>query len=232
MTKRLKNFSQKNKHMKIHKEGYPTLAVVIVVLTIANILLFSFVCSASIFKAISLLVSFIIFLFFLQFFRRPKRISSTADNQMVCPADGEVVVIEETEEPEYFKDKRIQVSIFMSPFNVHANWYPINGKVNYVKYHPGKFLVAWHPKSSTDNERSTVVVESENGTEILVRQIAGAVARRIVTYSKTGDKAEKNKELGFIKFGSRVDIFLPLGTDIKLSLKDKVTGNQTILAEL
>ncbi len=218
--------------MKIHKEGYPTLAVVIIALSIIIALLFYFFGYSDLFMAISLSVALVIFLFFLQFFRRPERISNLADNQVVCPADGEVVVIEETEETEYFKDKRIQVSIFMSPFNVHANWYPISGKVKYVKYHKGKFLVAWHPKSSTDNERSTVVVESENGTEILIRQIAGAVARRIVTYSKEGDIAKTNEELGFIKFGSRVDIFLPVGTKINLNLKDKVVGNQTILAEL
>ena len=168
----------------------------------------------------------------MQFFRRPVRISDTKENELTCPADGEVVVIEETEEPEYFKDKRLQVSIFMSPFNVHANWYPVNGEVKYVKYHPGKFLVAWHPKSSTDNERSTVVIEANNGTEILVRQIAGAVARRIVTYSRLEDIADKNNELGFIKFGSRVDIFLPLGTKVNVKLKDKVTGNKTILATI
>ncbi len=218
--------------MKIHKEGYRTLIFVGVLLIFINTLLFAFVSDNLIFVIISLVISLDIFLFFLQFFRLPVRISTAADNQVLCPADGKVVVIEETKETEYFNDNRIQVSIFMSPFNVHANWYPTSGKVKYVKYHPGKFLVAWHPKSSTDNERSTVVIETENGTEILVRQIAGAVARRIVTYSKPGDKAERNKELGYIKFGSRVDIFLPVGTDIKLALEDKVVGNKTILAEL
>lgn len=218
--------------MKIHREGYSTLSLVLSVLIILNIVLFYFVFEIFILRAICIFASLLIFTFFLQFFRRPIRASETAENQVLCPADGEVVVIEETEEPEYFKDKRLQVSIFMSPFNVHANWYPVNGKVNYVKYHPGKFLVAWHPKSSTDNERSTIVVEDANGTEILIRQIAGAVARRIVTYSKEGDKAEKNQELGFIKFGSRVDVFLPIGTKVNVKLKDKVTGNRTILAEL
>jgi phosphatidylserine decarboxylase len=217
--------------MKIHREGYPTLSLVFSVLILINIILFYFVFNALWLQAISLIASFVIFAFFLQFFRRPVRISETTENQLLCPADGEVVVIEETEEPEYFKDKRLQVSIFMSPFNVHANWYPINGKVKYVKYHPGKFLVAWHPKSSTDNERSTVVVEANDGTEILIRQIAGAVARRIVTYSKPGDLVNKNEELGFIKFGSRVDVFLPIGTKVRVKLKDKVTGNKTILAE-
>ncbi len=216
--------------MKIHKEGYPTLIVVTISLLLINILLFAFAPNTFLLKIASAIISVGIFLFFLQFFRFPVRISEAADNQLVCPADGKVVVIEETEETEYFKDKRIQVSIFMSPFNVHANWYPASGKVKYVKYHPGKFLVAWHPKSSTDNERSTVVLETQNGTEILIRQIAGAVARRIVTYSKSEDNAKLNQQLGYIKFGSRVDIFLPIGTDIKLNLDDKVVGNKTILA--
>jgi len=217
--------------MKIHREGYPTLILVLSVLILLNILVFYFVPGFSFLTMLSVFASALVFLFFLQFFRFPERISNTGPSQIICPADGEVVVIEETMEQEYFKEKRIQVSIFMSPFNVHANWYPISGKVKYVKYHPGKFLVAWHPKSSTLNERSTVVLESETGTEILVRQIAGAVARRIVTYSKSDSIIEKNQQLGFIKFGSRVDIFLPLGTKIKLNLKDKVIGNQTILAE-
>ena len=218
--------------MKIHREGYPTLSLVFSVLILINIILFYFVFESFLLQFLCIVASFLIFAFFLQFFRRPVRVSDTAENQIVCPADGEVVVIEETEEPEYFKDKRLQVSIFMSPFNVHANWYPVNGKVKYVKYHPGKFLVAWHPKSSTDNERSTVVIEGTNGTEILVRQIAGAVARRIVTYSKVEDPANKNEELGFIKFGSRVDVFLPVGTKVEVKLKQKVTGNQTLLALL
>ncbi len=217
--------------MKIHREGYPTLILVLIVLILLNLAVFYFVPCFSFFGILSIVASGIVFLFFLQFFRLPQRVSNTSQNQIICPADGEVVVIEETLEEEYFKDKRIQVSIFMSPFNVHANWYPIAGKVKYVKYHPGKFLVAWHPKSSTLNERSTVVLESAQGTQILVRQIAGAVARRIVTYSKVDSMAEKNNELGYIKFGSRVDVFLPLGTKIKLNLKDKVVGKQTVLAE-
>lgn len=218
--------------MKIHREGYPTLSIVFSVLILLNIVLFYFVFEHEIIRYISLAVSLGIFLFFLQFFRRPERISDTPENEILCPADGEVVVIEETFENEYFKDKRIQVSIFMSPLNVHANWYPIGGTVKYVKYHPGKFLVAWHPKSSTLNERSTVVIKSAAGTEILVRQIAGAVARRIVTYAEIEKSVTKNEELGFIKFGSRVDVFLPVGTKILVNLKDKVTGNITSLATL
>ncbi len=170
--------------MKIHREGYPTLLIVFSILIILNFLLFYLVIEDRLIRSACLFVSLAIFIFFLQFFRLPKRISAAASGEILSSADGKVVVIEETIEPEYFKDKRIQVSVFMSPFNVHANWYPVAGKVKYVKYHPGKFLVAWHPKSSTLNERSTIVVETENGQEILIRQIAGAVARRIVTYSK------------------------------------------------
>jgi phosphatidylserine decarboxylase len=218
--------------MKIHREGYPTLILVLTVLLVLNLILYYFATGFSFLTMISLVASLLIFLFFLQFFRLPRRVSQSSQNEIICPADGEVVVIEETNEDEYLKEKRIQVSIFMSPFNVHANWYPISGKVKYVQYHPGKFLVAWHPKSSTLNERSTVVVESNNGMQILVRQIAGAVARRIVTYSKAETLVQKNQELGYIKFGSRVDIFLPLGTKIMVNLKDKVIGNQTILAKL
>ena len=217
--------------MKIHREGYPTLILVFLILLILNFVLFRYV-EPTLFRVIIILISLVILVFFLQFFRFPKRISTSTETEIICPADGKVVVIEETVEEEYFKDKRLQISVFMSPLNVHANWYPIDGTVKYVKYHPGKFLVAWHPKSSTLNERSTVVIESKSGTEILVRQIAGAVARRIVTYSKTADSASKNKELGFIKFGSRVDVFLPIGTKVLVKVDDNVTGNQTILAEL
>jgi phosphatidylserine decarboxylase len=217
--------------MKIHREGYPTLILVFTLILISSIFVYFFTSGFSIFHFIGILLSLIIFIFFLQFFRLPNRIANSGINDIICPADGEVVVIEETEETEYFKDKRIQVSVFMSPFNVHANWYPVSGVVKYIKYHPGKFLVAWHPKSSTLNERSTVVVQAENGIEILIRQIAGAVARRIVTYSILNSKASKNQELGYIKFGSRVDIYLPIGTQINVKLKDKVVGNQTIIGQ-
>ena len=150
----------------------------------------------------------------------------------MCPSDGKVVVIEETEETEYFEDKRIQVSIFMSPLNVHVQWNPISGIVQYFKYHPGKFLVAWHPKSSLENERTTLVIKDNEGREILVRQIAGAVARRICHYSKKGDSSKVGEQFGFIKFGSRVDVFFPIGTDIKVKIDDKVEGINTLLAEL
>jgi phosphatidylserine decarboxylase len=217
--------------MKIHREGNATLSLVAIVLIILNLALLYFI--GGVFVIIpSLLISFGIFFFFLYFFRYPKRISDSGPFEILSPADGEVVVIEQTEEIEYFKDKRIQVSVFMSPLNVHVNWYPVSGTVKYVKYHPGKFLVAWHPKSSTLNERSTTVIQTESGTEILVRQIAGAVARRVVTYAKEGNKVEKNLQLGFIKFGSRLDILLPLNSEIVVKLKDKVKGNQTVIARI
>ena len=168
----------------------------------------------------------------LQFFRKPDRSLKENDLFLFAPADGKVVVIEETVENEYYQDKRIQVSIFMSPLNVHINWYPLTGIVKYFKYHPGKFLVAWHPKSSTDNERTTVVVENEKGFSVLLRQIAGAMARRIVCYATEGEHAPQGSEMGFIKFGSRVDVFLPIGTKVLVNLDEKVTGNRTPIAEL
>jgi phosphatidylserine decarboxylase len=178
-------------------------------------------------------LGFVVLLYLIiQFFRIPKRTCKGSDLDIMCPADGKVVVIEEVEETEYFKDKRIQVSIFMSPLNVHANYYPISGEVSYTKYHPGLFLVAWHPKSSTDNERSTCVVKHTNGTEVLFRQIAGALARRICYYVQTGDLAKQGEEFGFIKFGSRVDLFLPLGTKIDVVIGQKVQAKLTKLASL
>ncbi|MFM1875486.1 MAG: hypothetical protein RL266_1223 [Bacteroidota bacterium] len=175
----------------------------------------------------------IIFLIFLQFFRSPKRKLVISSRSIVCPADGRVVAIEEVEEPEYFNgEKRIQVSVFMSPLNVHLNRYPISGKIAYSKYHPGLFLVAWHPKSSTENERNTVVIETEFGPSVLIRQIAGFVARRIVWYCHQGDVVKQGDELGFIKFGSRVDLFLPLNAKIKVELEEKVKGGISVLAEI
>ena len=167
-----------------------------------------------------------------QFFRVPKRECKFEENDIMCPADGKVVVIEEIEETEYFKDKRIQISIFMSPLNVHVNRSPIHGKIAYYKYHPGKYLVAWHPKSSTENERTSIVVEKEGGPGIMMRQIAGAVARRIAFYKQEGDKVKSGDEVGFIRFGSRVDVFLPLDADIRVKIGDKTTGGETILAQL
>ena len=166
----------------------------------------------------------------LQFFRNPKRNTALNANHIIAPADGKIVVIEEVVEHEYFKDKRIQVSIFMSPLNVHVNRYPICGAVKYAKYHPGKFLVAWHPKSSIENERTTVVVENETTGPILFRQVAGAVARRIVMYSKAEDKAVQGKDMGFIKFGSRIDLYLPLDAKINANINDVVKGGETVIA--
>ena len=167
----------------------------------------------------------------IQFFRIPKRICTFTDNDIMCPADGKVVVIEEVEETEYFKDKRIQISIFMSPMNVHANYNPISGAVAYVKYHPGLFLVAWHPKSSTENERTTMVVRHSSGKEVLFRQIAGAVARRICYYIRPEQEVTTGEEFGFIKFGSRIDVFVPVGTKINVNLGDVVKGKLTKLGE-
>jgi phosphatidylserine decarboxylase len=173
-----------------------------------------------------------LFVIILQFFRSPAITVIKNDQHVICPADGKVVVIEETEETEFLKDKRIQVSVFMSPINVHINRNPISGIVKYYRYHPGKFLVAWHPKSSTENERTTVVIENKAGVSVLFRQIAGALARRIVCYSKEGQEAVQGEEFGFIKFGSRVDLFLPLGTEIKVGLGETVKGGITVLAHL
>lgn len=176
-------------------------------------------------------IMFLLWFWIIWFFRLPKRAHTTGENIAVAPADGKVVVIEETFEPEYFKDKRLQVSIFMSPLNVHVNRNPISGVVKYMKYHPGKYLVAWHPKSSTENERTTVVIGNEKNT-ILMRQIAGALARRICCYVKEGDMVKQNDEFGFIRFGSRVDIYFPIGTQIDVKIGDITQGGVTTLAHL
>lgn len=181
---------------------------------------------------IVLAASVVIFFLVVQFFRVPSRTIHQNDKQIVAPCDGKVVVIEEVVESEYFKGPRRQVSIFMSPLNVHINWNPISGVIQYFKYHPGLYLVAWHPKSSTENERTTVVIRNRQGVEVLFRQIAGAAARRIRWYVKEGDKVEQSTEMGFIKFGSRVDLFLPLDADIKVNLQDKTVGSVTVIAEL
>ena len=166
----------------------------------------------------------------LQFFRNPKRVTELDDNVIIAPVDGKVVVIEEVEEPEYFKDKRLQVSIFMSPINVHVTRYAMSGIIKYSKYHPGKYLVAWHPKASTENERTTVVIENKTIGEVLYRQIAGALAKRIVNYAEEGDKVVQGTDAGFIKFGSRVDLYLPLGTKVNVKLGDKVKGGVQVVA--
>ena len=211
----------------IHKEGYRIILNTIIILSGLNYAIAFF--GIEWLNTITFTGSIIIFLTILQFFRNPIRKVFAAENEVVAPADGKVVVIEEVEETEYFKDKRLQVSIFMSPINVHVNRYPINGKVQYAKYHPGKYLVAWHPKSSTKNERTTIVVENDK-IAVLFRQIAGALARRIVMYSKENDIVNKGDDFGFIKFGSRVDLFFPVGTKIEVELNQIVKGNKTIIA--
>lgn len=180
-----------------------------------------------------LLLSAVIFLPVLNFFRSPyRRFPYDSEGLVIAPADGTIVAIEEVTENEYFKDKRLQVSIFMSVFNVHANWFPVNGTVKYVAHQNGRFMAAYLPKSSTENERSTIVIVTRGGTEVLTRQIAGALARRIVTYAKAGEKCHVDEQMGFIKFGSRVDVFLPVGTEVLVEMDQKVTGNQTPIARL
>lgn len=217
--------------MRIHKEGYFLLTISAAMLIIINAALYFFVQNQTL-SIIVLIVSLIFYGIILQFFRNPKREITYFDNRAIyAPADGKVVVVEETEEGEYFKDKRIQVSIFMSPFNVHVNRNPIGGRVSYYRYHEGKYLVAWHPKSSTENERTTVVIN--NGKEeILFRQIAGALAKRIMCYLKEGQPVKQGDDMGFIKFGSRVDLYLPLNAKIEVKIGDVVEGNRNIIATL
>jgi phosphatidylserine decarboxylase len=210
--------------MKIHKEGTSTITIILLLLALTLFFVNFFNPEQTIFHYLLYAMAFGFFIFILRFFRNPDRPVTPDDSVLICPADGKVVVIEEAHENEYFKDKRLQVSIFMSPNNVHKNWYPASGKINYYRHHPGKFLVAWHPKSSELNERTTVVIEQENGTEILVRQIAGAVAQRISCYAREGQNIQQGAELGFIKFGSRVDLFLPVGTKISVNKNQKVQG--------
>jgi phosphatidylserine decarboxylase len=218
--------------MTIHKEGYTSIAICVLLIFVSNALIQFYYPDAHALKWIVYILSFLLFVIILQFFRSPSFHISTDEKQVLCPADGKVVVIEETDETEYLKDRRIQISIFMSPINVHVNRNPVSGIVKYFRYHPGKYLVAWHPKSSTENERTTIVIENSVGTPVLFRQIAGAMARRIVWYVKEGDKVEQGQQFGFIKFGSRVDVFLPLGTKINVGLGEAVTGGRTVLAEL
>ncbi|MGF7042061.1 phosphatidylserine decarboxylase [Mucilaginibacter lappiensis] len=218
--------------MTIHKEGYTSLALSILFIFVLNALIQFYYPEAHTLKWIIYIFSALFFLVILQFFRSPFLDISTDETTVLCPADGKVVVIEETEETEYLKDKRIQLSVFMSPVNVHVNRNPISGVVSYFKYHKGKYLVAWHPKSSTENERTTVVVQNSEGVSVLFRQIAGALARRIVWFVKEGDIVEQGQQFGFIKFGSRVDVFLPLGSNVLVNIGDVVKGGRTILAEL
>ena len=217
--------------IRIHKEGRNILLILLFILVAINV--FLFFKEYTIILAVNMVLSISIFGFFLYFFRNPKRKSEIDDdNLIVAPADGRVVVVEPTDENEYFGERRMQVSIFMSVFSVHANWYPIAGTVLVSKHHSGRHLAAWLPKSSHENERSTVVIETKNKTKILLRQIAGALARRIVTYAAAGKPCHLNEHLGFIKFGSRVDLFLPLDAEIFVEIGEKTIGNETIIARL
>ncbi len=223
------NKTRMNLFQKIHHEGYKIILGSIVLLALLNVGVFYFV--PSLLTAAGI-VSLVLFFLVLQFFRNPRReILVADDNTVYAPADGKIVVIEETTENEYFNAKRLQVSIFMSPTNVHVNRNPISGTVNYFKYHPGKYLVAWHPKSSDENERTTTVI-GNGDSEILMRQVAGALAKRIVNYLEIGDEVKQGADMGFIKFGSRVDLYLPLDAKIEVQKGDKVKGNLTVIARL
>ncbi|MDR1672714.1 MAG: phosphatidylserine decarboxylase family protein [Bacteroidales bacterium] len=215
--------------MKIHAEGYMIILVSFLLIAGLNVLI-CWLCRHTWVTVTLASVSFLFFCVIVWFFRNPDRPLVPDAGKVFAPADGKIVAIEEVEEPEYFHDRRIQVSIFMSPLNVHVNRYPVSGEIVYAKYHPGKYLVAWHPKSSVLNERTTVAVRMENGQEVLFRQIAGAVARRIIMYAKTGERAVQGADLGFIRFGSRVDVFLPAGTQINVQVGQKAVGNQTVIA--
>jgi len=215
--------------MKIHKEGYQIILTAFVILAILTTLTVLVLSSLLILMYVVIFACMGMFVFVVRFFRYPQRPISFGPENIICPADGKIVAIEEVEEKEYFKGKRIQVSVFMSPNNVHVNFFPIAGKVVYSKYHTGKYLVAWHPKSSEENERTTVVIQGEGKRIVLMRQIAGAVARRIVCYAKENQLAEQGGEMGFIKFGSRVDLLLPVGTIIDVKIGQIVTGRTTVI---
>ncbi len=217
--------------VSIHREGHKIIIVSGIILLLINLPL-AIILHSGFISAIVAVISTVVIIAFASFFRIPSRDYQVVNNKILAPADGRVVVIEQVQENEYFKDKRIQVSIFMSPANVHVNRSPVSGLVKYQKYHPGKYLVAWHPKSSEKNERNTVVIENEGGVEILIRQIAGKLARKIRYYVEEGDKIMQSNEFGFIKFGSRVDLFLPIGTIIDVDLKQKVKGGITVIGTL
>jgi len=216
--------------MKLHKEGKK---IIVVAFFLVALLLFVLLFIGPKLLWYQILLSFAAAIFYaliVRFFRVPKRDFIFTENAVMAPADGKVVIIEEVFEPEFIKDKCLQISVFMSPLDIHINWFPFDGKIKYFKHHPGKYLVAWHPKSSTLNERTSVGVVNNNGDSIMIRQIAGAVARRIVSYAKEGNSFKQNQELGFIKFGSRVDVYLPLNSKPKVNLEDKVVGGRTVLA--
>lgn len=212
-----------------HKEGSKIIMIALAVSVAVILLAEQFIHSYWLLKFIQVFILLFLILI-LQFFRNPKRSTDIADHTIIAPVDGKIVVIEEVFEPEYFKEKRLQVSIFMSPVNVHVTRYALNGLVKFSKYHPGKYLVAWHPKASEENERTTIVIENDIFGEVLYRQIAGALARRIVNYAKEGMKVIQGTDAGFIKFGSRVDLFLPIGTELNVKLHDKAIGGKTIIA--
>ena len=216
--------------IRFHKEGYKII-VIAFILSITGILLAEkFIEIIWVVKAIQIIILAFLFIV-LQFFRNPKRATNLNENTIIAPVDGKVVVIEEVEEPEYFKDKRLQVSIFMSPINVHVTRYAMSGVVKYSKYHPGKYLVAWHPKASTENERTTIVLDNKVFGEVLYRQIAGALAKRIVNYAEEGTEVIQGADAGFIKFGSRVDLYLPIGTELNIKLGDVVKGGTQVVAK-
>ena len=217
--------------MKIHKAGHILLFKAFVLFAFINVLVYAFIPNIIVFRAV-LIVSGILYLLMVNFFRFPNRHIVVKDNTILAPADGKIVVVEETFEPEYLKKQCIQVSIFMNIFNVHINWFPINGIIKFFKYHQGRYMAAYLPKSSTENERTTIAIEATNGQEIVMRQIAGAMARRIVTYAEPGEECYIDEHMGFIKFGSRVDVFLPLGTEVLVKLGQLTTGNQTVIAKL
>ena len=214
-----------------HKEGFKIIRNTTISLLIINGIAW-YIFDESIIIKLLTFTSVVVIILILQFFRNPKRDINLNSNHIIAPADGKIVVLEETIEHEYFKDKRIQISIFMSPFNVHVNRYPISGEIKFTKYHPGNFLVAWHPKSSTENERTTIVVENKKIGPILLRQIAGAVAKRIILYAKKGQQCYQGDDMGFIKFGSRVDLFLPLDSKINIKMNDIVKGGKTLIASI
>lgn len=216
--------------IRFHREGYKIISIAFIIAVAIILAADNFILVNWVSIAIQVLALFFLVMI-LQFFRNPKRITKQDNSKIIAPVDGKVVVIEEVEETEYFKDTRLQISIFMSPINVHVTRYALGGVVKYSKYHPGKYLVAWHPKSSTENERTTVVVENKDFGEVLYRQIAGALAKRIVNYAKEGDTVTQGSDAGFIKFGSRVDLFLPVGTKVNVKLGDKVKGGVQIVAE-
>lgn len=219
--------------MTIHKEGYTIIAWSTILFGLINLVSFYFLSFYSPWLSwLIFLVTFSLWVFVISFFRLPSRVLTMQENAVIAPADGKVVVIEEVQADEYFSDRRIQVSIFMSPLNVHVNRNPVSGEVVYSEYHKGKYLVAWHPKSSTENERHTVVYKTANGTEILTKQIAGALAKRIINYLKPGMQVKQNDEMGFIRFGSRVDIFLPLNAKVNVKIGDKPQGGVTVVAEI